>query len=185
MKATLILPICFLPLTAFSETVTVHEKDIEKETPTENDLLIKRKQFQANNSGTRYAPPAPTPSVVGSDPQDFARNSDTLCFGDFMILIPKGSIILIPKNLAVRLNVTPKAQLVPWSVFYPANRSWITTFELSPEQAAGTMPVSKDTIDSLAKAGKLVVTIFKGNPISILPPIAVVNPNSTKPTPQP
>ena len=185
MKTSLILSLCFFPLTVFSKTAVLSEKIIEKDTPTESELRIKREQIQAKTLGTTFTPPAPSSAVVGSDPQDFVKSSDILCFGDAMILIPKHSVIVTPKNLAARLSATPEARLVTWSAFYPANRSWLTTVELSPEQAAGEVPIPTEMIDSLAKIGKLVVTTFKGNPISVNPSTVAVTPNPTKPTSQP
>lgn len=185
MKVLYILPFCFGPLSAYSENMASPEKITERDSPTENELKIERKQAQTNPSGTTYTPPASTLVIAGSDPQNFVKNSDILCFRDSMILIPKHSILLTPKNLAARLNATPEAQLVTWGSFYPANRSWLTTVELSPEQAAGKMPISTEAIDSLTKGGKLVVKTFKGNPISVPPPANAVTPNQIQTTSQP
>lgn len=138
------------------------------DTPSENELVLKLKQAQQKSSGTTYIPPvAPDPAAKG-DPQQLINTSEVLCFGSAMTLVPKGAILLTPKNLALRLKSSPEAQLVTWGAFLPANRSWINTVEVTFEQAAGKVPIPIETSELMTKTGKLVVATYKGNPISVL-----------------
>lgn len=139
-----------------------------KDTPSEEELVLKLKGVQQQSTGSTYVPPKSSGAAAAGDSQDLIESSEIICFGDAMTLIPKRAILLTPKNLALRLKASAAAQLVTWGAFLPANRSWITTVEVSMEQAAGKVPISEATNDSMTKTGKLVVATYNGNPISVL-----------------
>ena len=136
--------------------------------PTEESLSLKLKEVKQRSTGAAYAPPDASAAAETAASQSLLKSSEILCFGDAMTLVPKHAVIQIPKNLAGRLKQNPDARLVTWSEFLPANRSWITTIEVSPEQAEGKAPLTAETNEAMTKSGKLVVATFNGNPISVL-----------------
>ena len=153
-----------------------------RDSPTEEQLNLKLKEVQQHAAGSTYV--APTVGGKGSEntSQDLWQSSEILCFGDAMTLVPKHAVIQVPKNLAARLKLGSGAQLVTWSNFYPANRSWITTVEVSVEQAEGKVPLSVQTKELMTKSGKVVVATYDGNPISVLPTSAPATPTTSVPT---
>lgn len=153
-----------------------------RDLPTEEELSLKFKEVQRQSPGTIYVPPAASSKLPEGTSQDLWNSSEILCFGDVMTLIPKHAIIQIPKNLAARLKQVSGAQLVTWSIFFPANRSWITTVEVSAEQAEGKLPLSAQTKELMTKSGKVVVATFNGNPISVLTKEISTTPTPSVPT---
>lgn len=143
--------------------------------PTEESLSLKLKEVKQRSTGTAYAPPDASVAAETAASQSLLKTSEILCYSNAMTLVPRHAVIQTPKNLAARLRQSPEARLVTWSEFLPANRSWITTIEVSPEQAEGKVPLSAETNEAMTKSGKLVVATFNGNPISVLTtPVAIV-----------
>lgn len=153
-----------------------------RDLPTEEELNLKLKEVQQHSSGSTYVAPAAGAKKSEGASQDLWNSSEILCFGDAMTLVPKHAVIQTPKNLAARLKQGSGAQLVTWRNFYPANRSWITTVEVSVEQAEGKVPLSVQTNELMTKSGKVVVATFNGNPISVLTTNVSATPTTSVPT---
>lgn len=140
-----------------------------KRNPTNEELLLRYQKASQVEPARKVVPakaveaPAPTPkrTILGS--------SDVLCFNGLVTLVPKGSIIQIPKNLADRLKYQPGAKLLPWPDFYALNRGWITTVEVSMAQAEGESPLTEDTQKKMVKSGNLMIATYQGGLISVLP----------------
>ena len=153
-----------------------------RDLPTEAELNLTLKQSQQQLAGTTYVPQAVGEKAKESASQDLMKSSEILCFAGAMTLVPKHAVLQIPKNLAVRLKQDPGAQLVTWSDFYPANRSWINTIEVTFEQAEGKVPLSAQTNDLMTKSGKVIVATYNGNPISVLTTNVAATTTTTVPT---
>ena len=121
---------------------------------------------------------------VKNMPKDLLSQSDIISFGGAATLVPKRAIIQIPKNYADRIKYVNGSQIMGWADFYAVNRGWITTVEISRVQAEGNQPLQEDTSKLLSKSGNLVVAVYKGGPISLLPlkvPVEKSATVSTKP----
>jgi len=117
-------------------------------------------------------------------PKDLLSQSDIISFGGFATLVPKRAILQIPKNCADRIKFVPGSQIRGWSDFYAVNRGWITTVEISRSQAEGNEPMPEETSKQLTKCGNLVVAVYMGGPISMLPlKVPVENTETAKPKP--
>lgn len=121
------------------------------------------------------------PASHGEDPsrtqaKDLLSQSDILCFGGLATLLPKRAILLVPKAMAGRTQLSAGVMLMGWAEFHARNRGWITTVEVSRQQAEGTQPLAEDVTKLLLDHPNLVVATYQGGPISVLPP---------KPTPAP
>ena len=112
--------------------------------------------------------PGTDPSVANR-PKDIITQSDTLCFNGCVTLVPKKAILQIPANFAERLKYKPGAKLMNWPEFYALNRGWITTIEVSRNQAEGKEPLADKVRAQITQAGNLVIATYKGGPISLLP----------------
>ena len=102
-------------------------------------------------------------------PKDLVSQSDILCFGGMMTLVPKRAILRIPKPFAHRVQLIPGCKLMGWAEFYAQNRGWITTVEVSRVQAEGSQPLPEDLTVRLKDSTNLIVATFRGGPISVLP----------------
>lgn len=140
-----------------------------KRNPTNEELLLRYQKASQVEPTQKVVPaktveaPAPTPrrTILGS--------SDVLCYNGLVTLVPKGSIIQVPKNLADRLKYQPGAKLLIWSDFYALNRGWITTVEVSMAQAEGNSPLTEETQKKMVKSGNLMIATYQGGLISVLP----------------
>lgn len=156
-----------------------------REVPSNEELTVRLNQSKQQLATQVSTPSTAVNPAVERVEEDFMNSSEFLCFGDALTLVPKGAVLLVPKNLASRLKKQFGVRLVNWSEFYPANRSWITTTEVSSDQAEGKVPLSEETNILNAKSGKLVVATYSGNPISVLPLKAPTTVISTIPTSRP
>lgn len=110
----------------------------------------------------------PDPSLI-NPPKNLVANSDVICFGGLVTLVPKRAILGIPKNLADRLKFQPGSKIINWEDFYAQNRGWITTVEVSRTQAEGNQPMAEEVSKNIGKSMNLVVATYRGGPISVLP----------------
>ena len=102
-------------------------------------------------------------------PKDLVSQSDVISFDGIATLVPKRAILQIPKGYESRLKIAPDAQIKSWAEFYAINRGWITTVEVSFAQAEGKVPIPEATSKQFTKSGNLVVAVYLGGPISMLP----------------
>ena len=110
----------------------------------------------------------PDPSLI-SPPKDLIANSDIICFGGFVTLVPKLAVLETPKNLADRLKFQPGSKIISWADFYAKNRGWITTIEVSRVQAEGNKPMTEEDNKRISKSTNLIVATYQNGPISVLP----------------
>ena len=104
-----------------------------------------------------------------NQPKDLIATSDFLSFQGMSTLIPKRSIIHIPKNYKSRIQFERGSNLVIWPTFFRSNRGWIKAMEVTREQAQGKEPFDEKVAENLSKSSMLVVATYKGGPISVLP----------------
>ncbi|KAB2640441.1 MAG: hypothetical protein DVB25_04040 [Verrucomicrobia bacterium] len=118
--------------------------------------------------------PRVTPSQAANPPpkpaQDLLSQSDILCFGGMATLVPKHAVLLLPTAMTSRSEFTAGSTLMGWAEFYAQNRGWISTVEVTNEQAAGSLPLAADVTQRLKDGTRVVVATYQGGPISVLPP---------------
>lgn len=131
-------------------------------------LLARRKAIQVDPMKHLAVATGEDPSKA-NQPTDILAASDIISFRGLATLVPKRAILQVPKTYAGYLKMEPGSRFVSWLDFYAANRGWVTTVEVSREQAEGNMPVAEETQKFLSKSRNLVVATFKGGPISVLP----------------
>jgi hypothetical protein len=138
------------------------------------DTLTDEQLAQKRGLSEQQDPMKKLPIATGEDPskdlpKDLISQSDLLCFGGIATLVPKHAILQIPKNYEDRVKYITGTQIKGWSDFYAINRGWITTVEVTLDQAGGKVPIPEATGKQLAKSGNLVVAVFNGGPVSMLP----------------
>ena len=159
---------------ALAITVTIPSKGIA-ETPVMRDAATHEQLVTSLRQADQTDPMKQMKATTGEDPsvvnrpQDLISQSDIISFQGIQTLVPKRAILQIPKSYSDRVAIQPGAKVVSWAEFYAANRSWITTVEISRAQAEGNLALPEDTQKRMTKSGNLVVAIYMGGPISMLP----------------
>ena len=97
------------------------------------------------------------------------KNSHIITHRGEHAIIPKNSIIILPAHLKRRVTEKPDGEFILWPDFKHTNKDWIWTLELSLDQAKGITPISEKKIKDLEKLNRLVVALYRGNPVSVLP----------------
>ncbi len=93
--------------------------------------------------------------------------STILCFGGNWTLVPPNAVIHLPAALKARVNTTPSGTMLPWVEFLTKNTNWITTNEVTFDQAAGNESIPAARMAFLNQQDKVVVAVHQNGPISI------------------
>jgi len=155
-----------------------------RDVSTHEQLVLKLREAE------QHDPMKNMPAVTGKDPaeicqpKDILSESDIISFQGLATLVPKRAILQIPKIYQERIAIQPGAKIVSWEDFFAANRGWITTVEVSRTQAEGSLALPADTQKHLTECSNLVVAVYMGGPISVLPlkEPAPTEPQKTKST---
>ena len=102
-------------------------------------------------------------------PKDLLSESDIISFRGIATLVPKRSVLQIPDGCKERMKFEPGSKIVSWAEFFAANRGWINTVEVSRVQAEGNKPLPEESVKTISVSRNLVVAVYQGGPISILP----------------
>ena len=136
-------------------------------------------RLQKTDPMIRLQQPAGDEAKVGRpDSQSIISQSTVLTDGSRWTIVPQGAVVHIPDNLKSRINAEPTGELVSWNDFLTANPSWISTCEVSFEQAAGKSSLPEERTSFWSKQKKIVVAVHQRGPIS-----ARLKNESTPPTP--
>lgn len=141
-----------------------------QDSPSFDDASLARRKALAVEPLKTLKPTTGEDPAKAMQPRDILADSDIICFQGAATLVPKRAILVTPKNYEAYLKFQSGAKFVSWSEFYTANRGWITTVEVSRNQAEGTEPLNDQTQKMLGTSRNLVVATFKGGPISVLAP---------------
>jgi hypothetical protein len=110
-----------------------------------------------------------TPPPPIAKPPSLLEGSAILCFEGKLTLIPKRAVLFAPESYADRMKSDAAAKIVNWEDFFPSNRGWITTFEVTQQQVEGVTPIPTGSFEQMSKDGNLVVATLDGNPVTVLP----------------
>jgi len=155
---------------ALSAGIAAATPPMMKDAATHEQLALQLRKCQQEDPMDRlpHSRAEPPPKQA----QDLLSQSDVLCFGGIATLVPKHAVLLLPKSMANRSKFTTGSTLMSWAEFYAKNRGWITTVEVSNEQAAGTQPLDAEVSHRLKDSIQVVVATYHGGPISVLSPKA-------------
>ncbi|MEX1114978.1 MAG: hypothetical protein WEB53_06995 [Akkermansiaceae bacterium] len=95
------------------------------------------------------------------------KQSMILNDGENWTLVPKDAVIFIPETLAGRANLKPVGRLLAWADFLTQNQGWITTRDVSFDQAVGNESVPSEHLKFWAKQDKIVIAVHQNKPISV------------------
>lgn len=100
--------------------------------------------------------------------QSILKQSMILHDGKNWTIVPKGAVIFLPDALKARVDVKPIGKLLTFTDFITCNRNWITTNEVSFDQAAGAEPLAAERVAFWSKQDKIVIAVHQSGPISVL-----------------
>ncbi len=106
------------------------------------------------------------PKIAKSGPY---VDSDILASSGFHTVVPRGAVLVVPQTHAKRKVAKPTGVFTIWPKFLRKNYGWIHKYEVTLDQASGKTPISDEKMESLKSMGKVVVAVYKNNPISVLP----------------
>lgn len=142
-----------------------------RDAATHESLLPLYQKSQREAPVRGFSPSTGEDPTVTNVPGNLIKRSDVISFNGNTTLIPKLAIIQIPASFKGRVNNhTPGNRIVSWGGFFPLNRGWITTVEVSRLQAEGKEPIAPEIVEIFSKNPNLVIATFQGAPISVLPP---------------
>lgn len=99
--------------------------------------------------------------------QSIIKESTILHDGKNWTLVPNGAMVFIPDAMRSRVNSKPVGTLLPWNDFLAKNRNWITTNEVSFDQAAGNEEIPAERAAFWVKQDKIVIAVHQNGPISV------------------
>ncbi len=99
--------------------------------------------------------------------QSIIKQSVILHDANNWTLVPIGAVVYLPDALKARVNARPVGLLLPWSEFLTKNIAWITTTDVSFEQAAGSESLPATRVAFWAKQDKVVIAVHQAGPISV------------------
>ncbi len=140
-----------------------------RDVASQEELLLERRKALQIDPMKHLATATGEDPSKANQPTDILAESDIISFRGLATLVPKRAILQIPQAYAGNLKMEPGSKFVSWLEFYAANRGWITTVDVSREQAEGKVPIAEDTQKLLSKSRNLVVATYKAGPISVLP----------------
>ena len=104
--------------------------------------------------------------VARPDSQSVISQSTVLHDGSRWTIVPNGSVVFIPERMKSRVGATPSGELLGWQDFLAHNRGWVSTCEVSFEQAAGKEPLPAERTAYWAKQDKIIVAVHQRGPIT-------------------
>ncbi len=171
MKRTLLLCAALVTTSAFAaEPVLVR--------PSAEAIAQLQQGNQPMNSiqQTADGKPAVAPQ---KEEQSIIRQSVILHDGKNWTLVPKGAVVHLPVALKNRVDVKPVGRLLPFTEFITQNRSWITTNEVTFDQAAGNESLPAERAEFWSKQDKIVIATHQSGPISVQVKTAPATPPPT------
>ncbi len=125
-------------------------------------------KIQQTNPIANLAKPQPSSTKVERPAeQSIIMQSVILHDGQNWTIVPKGAVIFTPEALKARMDVKPVGALLAWKDFLAKNFGWITTNEVTFDQAAGNDPLPAARVAFWAKQDKIVVAVHQNGPISV------------------
>lgn len=174
----------FLPTVAAMLFMTASalqaEQPVMRDAAT-HDQLARAMQQSQQADPMKSLPASNAPDASLNLPKDLVSQSDFISFSGAATLVPKHAILKVPAGHADRIRFQEGSRILSWPEFFAANRNWITTIEITPEQAGGKAHLSKESSDVIAKSSNLIVATYRGGPISLLSPKAPAETASIKP----
>ncbi len=109
---------------------------------------------------------------IGSKRKGFYEGSVIIAVAKDAVhtVVPQGALLSLPTEMEGMVVKKPVGKLISWPEFLGRYRRMIATREVSWETAKGEDPIKEGEKKAFAVGGKIVVAVFKKNPITVLEP---------------
>lgn len=122
---------------------------------------------QDNPMKLLQSPPKGGAKVHRPEDQSIIKQSVILQDGTNWTLVPKGAVIYLPEAMKSRVDGKPDGTLLAWADFLARNQAWITTHDISFDQATGNKPLQIESVAFWPKQNKVVIAVHQRGPISV------------------
>ena len=109
-----------------------------------------------------------TKPAIALKKRDYYAGTTILVSGSEHTVVPEGAVISLPPNMSKMVSEKPQGTLVMWPVFIKKYSPQFATKEVSWETAKGDDPISEKEKKAFTMGGKVVVAVYKKNPISVI-----------------
>lgn len=111
-------------------------------------------------------PAVPTRAMA---PVSILDRSHILGDGAHFTLVPKGAVLHVPPAHKSKVFEKPAGVFLSWPAFLKQNQSWLAAREVTMKMASGQDAKRIESLHrELASGTKVIVAVFKGNPICIM-----------------
>jgi len=174
MKPHHIILVIMAPATLASGQTPEHRSGIgpemiPKETGSPSADVITDKEFLARRNAGSGESPGPKPIPPKSSPYGLLEMSTAIQSGSDFMLVPKGSVIWCPTQHQEKIVPHPVGKFIGWTSFVTANRNWITTLEVTKDQAFGKAPIAPEILERHHRGNLVVIATLNGSPITLVP----------------
>jgi hypothetical protein len=126
-------------------------------------------QLDAARNDKKAAKFQPVPGKAAPLGYDLVSMSTFISDKDIYTLVPKAAVLHVPEARSASVGDAPGKNFSNWPEFLAARRGWVTSFEVTLAQARGEAPISPEQIEAFKKGSSVVVAVYRGGPISVLP----------------
>jgi hypothetical protein len=84
--------------------------------------------------------------------------------------VPTDSILYVPDSMKARVSKEKSENMILWPKFYRRYTAFFHTVEVSPDEYTGKKPISEARMTQWQSLGRIVVAVYRGNPISVPKP---------------
>lgn len=123
---------------------------------------------------------SPVGEVRPTSGNSLLSSSIVLFDGEKFTLVPVGSILRLPQSHRQKVIAEPKGEFTFWPAFLERNASWLTAREVPLKMAKGDAKAAEAVLRETSADRRVVVSVYKSGPISILEPEPAEARNTTK-----
>src|SRR4051812_36968738 len=160
-------------------TVATAQRGATHDAITEQEL---RKQVEgtAKLESLMAKKTRPVGDVHPAPESSFMTSSIFLSDGGTFTVVPIGAVLNLPPAHRHHVVEKPKGEFILWPTFLKTNSSWLAAREVPLKMAKGDPEIAKAVLRETSPDTHVVVSVFKGGPITILepPPEGAVPANS-------
>jgi hypothetical protein len=109
-------------------------------------------------------------AITSGKTDSLISRSAILSQGGSWTIVPKESVLNVPRHLSMHVNGERTGQLVSWAEFYAKNRGWLKVQNVELAQARGDEALAEETVRGYRESGHVVVAVCHKGPISMKPP---------------
>lgn len=113
---------------------------------------------------------SPVGDVRPSSGSSLLTSSIVLFDGEMFTLVPVGSILNLPRAHRRKVVPEPTGVFTFWPSFLERNASWLRAKEVPLKMAKGDSKSAEAVLKETSADARVVVSVYKGGPISILEP---------------